>query len=167
MNYTQTKQKGFTLIELMIVIAIIGVLAAIALPMYQDYVLKAQITRVYYELSATRDAIDDIILNGNTPTLDPSLDSKTNATGGLYEYLQVNGNDPKSNMIYIAQLDPVSGDPFKSITANFGRDAYRGIHNLQILLTRTPSGTWQCGFKTAGVAGWKDKFLPNGCTVQS
>tara|TARA_R110002124_G_scaffold41182_1_gene127865 strand:- start:1198 stop:1692 length:495 start_codon:yes stop_codon:yes gene_type:complete len=59
-----TAQKGFTLIELMIVIAIIGILAAIALPAYQDYTARAKVTEVVLAASTCRTAISEASQTG-------------------------------------------------------------------------------------------------------
>jgi type IV pilus assembly protein PilA len=74
----KTIQKGFTLIELMIVVAIIGILAAVALPAYQDYTVRARVSELILAASAARTAITESAQNLNGLT-----DSGTNITIGV------------------------------------------------------------------------------------
>jgi type IV pilus assembly protein PilA len=60
-------QKGFTLIELMIVVAIIGILAAVALPAYQDYTNRAKMSEVILAMSACRTSVTEVYQTGGTP----------------------------------------------------------------------------------------------------
>ncbi|WP_444896381.1 pilin [Microbulbifer sp. SSSA005] len=69
------KQQGFTLIELMIVVAIIGILAAVALPAYQDYTSKAKGTEVMMAASSCRTAVSDVVNNALDPDVSGILPS--------------------------------------------------------------------------------------------
>ncbi|HEZ0602757.1 TPA: pilin, partial [Neisseria meningitidis] len=84
-----TLQKGFTLIELMIVIAIVGILAAVALPAYQDYTARAQVSEAILLAEGQKSAVTEYYLNhGEWP--------KNNTSAGVATSADIKGKYVKS-----------------------------------------------------------------------
>ena len=138
------KQQGFTLIELMIVVAIIAILAAIALPAYQNYVAKSQATAGLADIRGGVTAYEEGIQGGvNTGAIGSATDIGLDPAG-----------TPRCSIKVAGQWDAASGQTIEC--------TLKGNPNVvgkTITLTRNATGQWPC---TSG-GGLAAQHRPNGC----
>ena len=127
-------QKGFTLIELMIVVAIIGILAAIAIPAYRDYTVRAQITEGLNFAAAAKTSVSErFIATGTWPA--------TNAEAGIA---------PLATDIHSKYVTSVLVATGGNITVTFGNDVNPVVSGMTLIFTPyiSPNNgdvSWQCG----------------------
>jgi len=152
----KTIQKGFTLIELMIVVAIIGILAAVALPAYQDYTIRAKMSEVILALSACRTSVTEVYQAGGSAPLadgwgcgEGTVSSKylaamhTNVDGRVIATVQNIGAVVDGMFVSLA---PMIGGVLETYAANSGQG---------------PNG-WRCGNTTDGTTV-PPRYLPGSC----
>ena len=144
-------QKGFTLIELMIVVAIIGILAAIAIPQYQNYIAKSQVSRVMSELGSLKTGVETCVLNGQTAANTCDLGwTASNLLGGTQGV-----NSQAGLIVTIGETAAASS----TIVGTFGASAATTLDNQTLTWTRNAAGSWAC---TTSVDA---KYRPTGCAA--
>ena len=143
----KTVQQGFTLIELMIVVAIIGILAAIAIPAYQDYTIRAQVTEGLNLAAAAKAAVAESFTNkgaGPPPT----------AAGHVAERRRHEGK-------YVKSVDVATGAIHDHLYGNEA-NAKIATHDARLRRTSRRDGSveWRCGDapRAQGSAGRDDRL---------
>lgn len=151
-----TAQKGFTLIELMIVVAIIGILAAIAIPQYQNYIAKSQVSRVVSETGSVKTAIETCLLDGKAAASCNIGWTQSNLVAAT-STAAAESTAAATGQTGLVIGYPADGTTNATITATLGQSAAKTLAGKKIQWTRTPAGTWSC------LTDAEDKFASAGC----
>jgi len=157
----RTLQKGFTLIELMIVVAIIGILAAVALPAYQDYTVRARVSEVILAASSCRTSITETV--------------QTAAPGANIESAIVSACSVTPTRMVTSGAASVDGViTIQANAANVGGEVQSNSNSIQLVPFTGPTSAldggsgggqviseWRCG--PAAANPMPAKYLPGSC----
>ena len=141
--------EGFTLIELMIVVAIIGILATIATPLYTQYVVKSQMNRAVGEVAVYRTSVEESLTRSG---------SLANVEIGYVPSSLTTGNAGTNIAVFNA-------DGSGHLQVTLGGDAHPALQGVVVRMVRSSSGGWQCVVDASAAGQWKGSYLPAGCSA--
>ncbi|MCU4433126.1 pilin [Acinetobacter pittii] len=159
-------QKGFTLIELMIVVAIIGILAAIAIPQYQNYVGRSNVASAVQTLTSNKTGLENYVMengffpDGKKPSQAEVKDAQGNVTTPYLPDQRMKEGlgivQPSFGAITLEQKSTTAGTGNIVLTFNTGNP---GIKGNKVQLHRAEDGTWTCETTIDG------KYAAKSCSV--